>query len=87
MEARDWKRKNVPETEYVFLAERAGFENLLLNGGAATGKQKHTLADVFLSAERAGFEPATGFKPGTHLAGEPIQPLWHLPRCVLRLIL
>jgi hypothetical protein len=30
-------------------------------------------------AERAGFEPATGFKPGTHLAGEPIQPLWHLP--------
>lgn len=40
---------------------------------------------VFLSehashvAGRAGFEPATGFKAGTHLAGEPIQPLWHLP--------
>lgn len=32
-----------------------------------------------LSAGRAGFEPATGFKAGTHLAGEPIQPLWHLP--------
>ena len=31
-------------------------------------------------AERAGFEPATGFKAGTHLAGEPIQPLWHLPK-------
>jgi hypothetical protein len=30
-------------------------------------------------AGRAGFEPATGFKAGTHLAGEPIQPLWHLP--------
>ena len=33
----------------------------------------------FYLAGRAGFEPATGFKAGTHLAGEPIQPLWHLP--------
>ena len=35
---------------------------------------------VCFLAERAGFEPATGFKAGTHLAGEPIQPLWHLPK-------
>ncbi len=32
-----------------------------------------------LTAGRGGFEPPTGFKAGTHLAGEPIQPLWHLP--------
>ena len=30
-------------------------------------------------AGRAGFEPAAEFNPDTHLAGEPNQPLWHLP--------
>ena len=33
----------------------------------------------FNLAGRAGFEPAAEFNPGTHLAGEPNQPLWHLP--------
>src|SRR5688572_15970606 len=31
-------------------------------------------------AERAGFEPAMGFKPHTRLAGECLQPLGHLSR-------
>jgi hypothetical protein len=44
-------------------------------------KTKNALLSERVShvAGRAGFEPATGFKAGTHLAGEPIQPLWHLP--------
>ena len=49
-------------------------------------RDRQTKIRPFLSvscmAGRAGFEPATGFKAGTHLAGEPIQPLWHLPNCM-----
>lgn len=42
--------------------------------------RKRVFADAFFFlAGRAGFEPATEFNPSTHLAGEPIQPLWHLP--------
>ncbi len=63
-----------------FLAGRAGFEYHPLNGGPRP-KTKTRPISVFFLAGRAGFEPATEFNPGTHLAGEPIQPLWHLPKC------
>jgi hypothetical protein len=42
-------------------------------------KQKHVLANVFLLWRgRRDSNPRPSY-PGTHLAGEPIQPLWHLP--------
>ena len=69
-----------------FVAERAGFESLPLNGGARPENKNTPENRVCFVAERAGFEPATGFKAGTHLAGEPIQPLWHLPNNVQLLV-
>lgn len=30
-------------------------------------------------AGKGGFEPPVEFYPNNHLAGGPIQPLWHLP--------
>ena len=57
--------------------------NIIPPVGTRDWKQKTRPNETrFLEAGRAGFEPATGFKAGTHLAGEPIQPLWHLPNCM-----
>lgn len=33
----------------------------------------------FFLAGRGGFEPPVEFKPDNHLAGDPVQPLRHLP--------
>ena len=47
------------------------------------GIRKKTIFTRFLfSAGREGFEPSAEFNPGTHLAGEPNRPLWHLPSLV-----
>ncbi len=34
---------------------------------------------LVLMAGKGGFEPPVEFYPNNHLAGGPIQPLWHLP--------
>lgn len=53
------------------------FENLSC---VSYKKREFALQQTLVSAGRAGFEPAVEFNPDTHLAGEPNQPLWHLPR-------
>ena len=52
----------------------------LLRRRATSVKQKNTLLAerVFLWRGGRDSNPRPGY-PGTHLAGEPIQPLWHLP--------
>ncbi len=52
--------------------------------GARGGKQKHALTDVFFAGGKGGIRTrGGGLSPRTHLAGEPIQPLWHLPNIQL----
>jgi hypothetical protein len=48
--------------------------------GRATRENKNTPdeSDVFSWRGGRDSNPRPGY-PGTHLAGEPIQPLWHLP--------
>ena len=80
MGARDRNKKTCPLQSMFSVAGRAGFEFHPLNGGKRPENKTHPRTECVLVAGRAGFEPATGFKAGTHLAGEPIQPLWHLPK-------
>ncbi len=49
------------------------------SGRAATGKQKHTLFRACFAWRGGRDSNPRPVLPGTHLAGEPIQPLWHLP--------
>ena len=74
------ENKNTPKTECVlFVAGRAGFEYHLLNGGTRL-ENKNTPLQMCFCLWRGGRDSNPRLVlPSTHLAGEPIQPLWHLP--------
>ena len=70
--------------EYVFLAERAGSTsypkgNMIPSMGTRDRKTKtRSFQNVFCQRRGRDSNPRLVL-PSTHLAGEPIQPLWHLP--------
>jgi len=70
-----------PRERCGFLIRRGGRDVYL--DGIRTRLIKKTARTLRLlnQAGRAGFEPAVEVLfPDNHLAGGPIQPLWHLPK-------
>src|SRR5574341_931161 len=68
---------------FLTIARSAGFD-IVHEGESALDeargrKQKRAFADAFCFWRGGRDSNPRPSYPGTHLAGEPIQPLWHLP--------
>jgi hypothetical protein len=77
-------KKNSPIKKRFLPGGEGGIRILSPIGDPRSIKKRANQGAFFCVAGRAGFEPAAEFNPGTHLAGEPNRPLWHLPKSIIK---